>query len=127
MKLGVIVLVLILAAGACASPRSAPTVRRNPSIITQDEIVASLASDAYDAILKLRTSFLATRGPTSLRSSESAMPAVFVDGMEYGPISSLAQIPASNILEIRLLRSWEATTIYGTGYMAGVIAITTRR
>ena len=129
MKLGVIGLVLIVASVACGSPQllTVTTHPRDSSRIMQDEIVASLAVDAYDAIAKLRSNFLASRGPTSFRSPASGMPSVFVDGIEYGPISTLAQIPASSILEIRLLRSWEATTIYGTGYMAGVIAITTRR
>lgn len=127
MKIGLMALAMLFALPACTPARTASTQPRDPSRITQDEIVASLAIDAYDVIAKLRSNFLASRGPTSLRSATSGMPAVFVDGIEYGPISSLAQIPASTILEIRLLRSWEATTIYGTGYMSGVIAILTRR
>jgi outer membrane cobalamin receptor len=50
-----------------------------------------------------------------------------VDGQEYGPIGTLRNIPASEISTIRLYRSWEATTKFGTGNMGGVIAITTRR
>lgn len=127
MKLGVVGLIFILVSGACASPGFVPPLRRDPSLITEEEIVASLAVDAYDAVAKLRSNFLASRGQTSFRSSASSLPTVFVDGLKYGPISTLAQIPASSIMEIRLLRSWEATTNYGTGYMSGVIAIITRR
>ncbi|MEO6330997.1 MAG: hypothetical protein ABIV11_00450, partial [Gemmatimonadaceae bacterium] len=113
MKLNMIGLALILVLGACASPGFVPPLRGDPSLITEEEIVASLAVDAHDAITKLRSNFLASRGRTSFLSSGSSLPTVFVDDMEYGPISTLAQIPASSIMEIRLLRSWEATTIYG--------------
>jgi outer membrane cobalamin receptor len=47
--------------------------------------------------------------------------------MEFGPITSLRNIPASEISTIRLYRAWEATTKYGTGNMGGVIAISTRQ
>jgi len=52
---------------------------------------------------------------------------VYVDGQEFGPIASLRNLPASQIGAIRLYRSWEATTKFGTGNMGGVIAVTTRR
>lgn len=89
--------------------------------------MASLAADAYDAVAKLRANFFASRGRTSFRTSESTLPTVFVDGLEYGPVSMLKLIAANEIEEIRLYRSWEATTLYGTGFMQGVIAVTTRR
>lgn len=112
---------------ACTPARAFFAPPRDPARITQDEIVASLAVDAYDAVAKLRANFLASRGRTSFRSNESTLPTVFVDGLEYGPISTLKLIPATDVAEIRLFRSWEATTTFGTGFMAGVIAVTTRR
>jgi hypothetical protein len=52
---------------------------------------------------------------------------VYVDGQAFGPIGTLRNIPASQIATIRLYRSWEATTKFGTGNMGGVVAITTRQ
>ncbi len=127
MKLAVVELSLVMTVLACAQPRGYITPLRDPSVITAEEIMASLASDAYEAIVKLRGNFLESRGPTSLSGRDSPLPTIFVDGMEYGPVSSLRLIPASNVAEIRLLRSYEATTLYGTGYMSGVIEVTTRR
>ena len=112
---------------ACLPPGNGGTHPRDPSRITQDEIMSSLAVDAYDAVAKLRANFFASRGRTSFRTNESTLPTVFVDGLEYGPISTLRLIAANEIQEIRLFRSWEATTLYGTGFMQGVIAVTTRR
>ncbi|MBA3578563.1 MAG: hypothetical protein H0W42_01125 [Gemmatimonadaceae bacterium] len=127
MKPGLMALMLILAAATCAPARIASTTPRDPGRISQDEIVASLAQNAYEAVVKLRRNFLVSRGKTSLRASDSPLPYVFVDGMRYGPVGTLRLIPASNVAEIRFLPAWEATTVYGTGFMSGVIEVTTRR
>jgi hypothetical protein len=83
---------------------------------------------AYEVIQKLRANFLTYRGETSFdRSKSQPYPTVYIDGQEYGQISSLRNIPASQVATIRLYRSWEATTQFGAGNMGGVIAVTTRR
>lgn len=127
MHMGMKSFAAALAIAACTPARTLYAPPRDPARITQDEIVASLAVDAYDAVMKLRANFLASRGRTSFRSNESTLPTVFVDGLEYGPISTLRLIAANDVAEIRLYRSWEATTAFGTGFMSGVIAVTTKR
>ena len=100
----------------------------DPQLITEDEVEASRAPTAFEVIQKLRANFLSYRGETSFdRSKSQPYPTVYVDGQEYGPIGSLRNISASQIATIRLYRSWEATTKFGTGNMGGVIAITTRQ
>jgi hypothetical protein len=100
----------------------------NSQLITEDEIEASHASTAYEAIQKLRANFLSYRGETSLdKSRNTPYPTVWLDGQEFGPLSTLRNLPASQIASIRLYRAWEATTKFGTGYMGGVIAVTTRQ
>lgn len=112
----------------CSHPRLGPGMVSNSQVITEDEIEASRASNALEVIQKLRANFLSYRGETSLKKSQSTpYPTVYVDGQEFGPITTLRTIPASQIASIQLLRSWEATTKYGTGNMGGVIAITTRQ
>lgn len=127
MNLGMMAFAAALMVTACTPARAFYAPTRDPARITQEEIIASLAVDAYDAVAKLRANFLASRGRTSFRSNESTLPTVFLDGVEYGSISTLRLIAAADIAEIRLFRSWEATTTFGTGFMAGVIAVTTRR
>jgi outer membrane cobalamin receptor len=112
---------------ACAAPR---TVRGggDSQLITEDEIEASRAPTAYEVIQRLHSNFLTYRGETSFDKSKSQpYPTVYIDGQEFGPISSLRNIPASQVATIRLYRSWEATTKFGTGNMGGVIAVTTRQ
>jgi hypothetical protein len=113
---------------ACSAPRVGSGVVSDSSLITEEEIDASRAANAFEAIQKLRPNFLSYRGETSINKNRSTpYPTVYLDDQEYGPINTLRSIPASQVSSIRLLRAWEATTKYGTGNMGGVIAITTRR
>ena len=117
-----------MAALGCTAPKVGGADPADSRIITRDEIEASRTATAYDAIQKLRANFLSYRGETSISKNNSQpYPTVYVDGQEFGPISSLRSIPASQVATIRLYRSWEATTKYGTGNMGGVIAVTTRQ
>ena len=115
------------AALACTTPKPGPVDVGDSRIISREEIEASRTATAYDAIQKLRANFLTYRGETSLnRNTSQPYPTVYVDGQEFGPLSSLRSIPASQVETIRLYRSWEATTKFGEGHMGGVIALTTR-
>lgn len=120
---GLVVPVVLL---GCAANHHARGVY-DSNLITEDEIVASHASSAYDAIHKLRGNFLSDRGKMTFYNTSSSMPTVYVDEQRYGDFSILATIPAAVIATIRLYRSWDATTRYGMNNMGGVIAITTRQ
>jgi hypothetical protein len=112
---------------ACSHPRLGPGGVYDSQVITEDEIVDSRASNAYEVIHKLRANFLTNRGETTLNRSASPYPVVYVDDQEFGPMSTLSGIPASQISMIRLYRVSEANAKYGTHNMSGVIAITTRQ
>lgn len=118
---------LSLLASACV--HAPPEARgHDNSLITEDEIVASRAETAYDAVKLLRGNFLSYRGRTTLQrdSSSSSLPTIFLDDQEYGPLLTLRSIPAGNVVQIRLYRSWEASTKYGAKNMGGVIEVVTR-
>jgi hypothetical protein len=122
-----VALVPVLVIG-CASAKHTPRGEYNTQLITEDEIVASRATNAFEAIQKLRGNFLSYRGETSFYPTRNkSMPTVYVDEQAFGEITILRSIPAMQIASIRLYRSWEATTKYGVGNMGGVIAITTRQ
>lgn len=97
-------------------------------VILADEIERSRAVTAYDAVSKLRHNFLSDRGRTSiLDTSAPRLPNVYLDGMPYGPLASLNNIPAQQVASIRLYRAWEAQYKYGSDNPAGVIEVTTKR
>jgi hypothetical protein len=112
---------------ACSSQQLGPGRGRDPQLITEEEVVASLATTAYEVIHNLRPNFLSYRGETSFdKNTSRPYPNIYVDDQPYGPVSILRSIPASDVSSIRLYRSWEATTKYGSGNAGGVIAISTR-
>lgn len=122
----VIALTLAIAIG-CSHPKLGPGEVYNSQVITEDEIVASRASNAFEVIHKLRANFLTNRGQTSLdRNQSDPYPTVYLDDQEFGPMSSLSTIPAAQITMIRLYRVSEANAKYGTHNLSGVISIYTR-
>jgi hypothetical protein len=100
----------------------------DPLLITEDEVVASLATTAYELIRALRPSFLSYRGETSFdRRTSRPYPNVYVDDQVFGTITILQSIPVADVSTVRLYRSSEAVTKFGTGNAGGVIAIVTRK
>ena len=120
--------IIFAALSACSSPRLAPDTRPNPQLITEEEVLAALgATTAYELIHNLRPNFLTYRGEMSFdKRTSTPYPNVYVDDQPFGSISILQSIPASDVSTIRLYRSGEAMTKYGTGNAGGVIAISTR-
>lgn len=111
---------------ACGPPRLRPA-GADAQLITEDEVIASAGTTAYEVIHHLRPNFLSYRGETSFdRSKSRPYPNVYVDDQVFGTISILRSIPASDVSSIRLYRSSEAMTHFGTGNAGGVIAISTR-
>ena|SRR3990170_7881838 len=122
-----VVLVLGAALIGCAPQAGTATRTRNTNVLTAEEIAASQTPTAYDAIRKLRPTFLRTRGPNNFEPGGGVQTAhVFLDGQRYGDIEALKTMPVSTIREIRYLSASDATTKYGTGYMNGVIEVYTR-
>lgn len=62
----------------------------------------------------------------NVRGSGHQSPKVIVDGMPRGEIDQLHTISVFEIQEIRFLSSGDATTRFGTGYVAGAIEVITR-
>jgi len=138
MRARVLMAALVVAVSSgCSSGGSnkAPGAPRAPSrqqdVITAAEIAerASEASNALQIVQKLRPQMLATRGRFSPADSSEAggRPRVVVDGVAYGPIENLANLNAISVGEIRYLNATDATTRFGTGYVGGVILVTTKK
>jgi hypothetical protein len=117
--------VLTLAAAlACASSGSAGTTAgRDPTLITEQEIAASTESNVYDVVSRLRPMFLKTRGRSTINSSGSEYASVFLDGQYYGELSSLRNIVANQIHEIRYLSGPDAVSRYGMQYGSGAVDV----
>jgi hypothetical protein len=127
-------LLLVTGAGALAGqdPPSPPKIKRQPNLISAQEIdlVRAETSDAYDIVKRLRPQYLRGRGASSFGNAAggrtTAAPKVILDGSPIGEIDALRQIPAMNVREIRYLSSSDATTQFGTGYDGGAVVVLTR-
>jgi outer membrane cobalamin receptor len=117
-------LLLVLAASACAS--SGSRTGRSSDLITAEEIEAASVSTAYEAIQRLRPAFLRGRGQSSFSNPGADLPIVYVNGIRTGSVDQLHSIPAQDVQTIRYVNASDATTRYGTGHTGGIIEVTTR-
>ena len=132
---------LALVAGCASATGGAAGKSVDRNVITADEIRGSSATNAYDAIARLRPQFLRTRGTiptggmTSRNDAGSAQAgqlagtvqiAVYLDDTVLGSVDALKQIETSMIGEIRYYNASDATTKWGTGNSAGAIQVITR-
>ena len=115
----------LLTLGACGGKRQHVTPQ-DRNLITADEIAKSNATNAYEAVERLRPAFLRTRGSQSLQNQVPPTPMIYIDGMRYGPLQTLSSVPAIGIVSIQYLTAIEATQRYGFGNEGGAIMITTK-
>ena len=122
------VVVLAVALGwGCSQTSSdgSPSPRRS-NVISQEEIVSSTATTAYEAVRQLRPQWLQARGPdlTSVGGRPSAR--VAVDNVMRGGHDELNGIDVRNIWEIRFISASDATTRWGAGVSGGIIEVITQ-
>ena len=112
----------------CASTGANPTVsRQSTTVLTAEEIEQAHAdaTTAYDAIARLRPNWLAAKGVTSgYYNADSQYAVVFLDGQQYGPISTLRNIQAYNVGMVRYYDVTQAGARFGLkGGSSGVIEV----
>ena len=126
--------VLLVAAAACAqktaststaATASAPRVRRNPDVISQEELrdPTIAGADAMTAIRQLRPAFFRTRGPQSFANATAGQVQVSQD---YGPLQSLAQLAAidtRSLVEVRYLTANDAQNRFGINANGGPVIV----
>lgn len=123
--IGLFALVLVgLLSGCAASSGSmdGTAPRRSSAVITEQEFSDVVTiGNLWDAIERLRSAWLRSRG------GRTGYPVVFVNGTRFGELDSLRSIQVTDVASARLVSAGDATTLYGTGYPAGIIDVRTRR
>tara|TARA_B110000438_G_scaffold148047_1_gene142594 strand:+ start:206 stop:568 length:363 start_codon:yes stop_codon:yes gene_type:complete len=120
MKTKLILLIFFITLMACATNG---TIGEKKSVkpryhIPNEEIVKIVgASDALDVISRSRPVWLRSKG---------IEPSVYMNGIQMGGLDALRSISINSIKDIKFLTPSEATTMYGTNNMGGVIEIRTR-
>ena len=114
------------AAGNAVAATPAPAKRkRSSTVITAEEIAEINASNAYEAVARLRANWLRKRGVSSINREGSIL--VYQDGMRYGTPESLRQINATAVESITFLDGVQATQRFGIGHGNGAIIVNSRR
>ena len=125
-------LILLGCAPPSSTARTAPQRPSNEIAKAEIEAEGLRFATAYDIVRALRPNMLAqhgfARGPQSRAATweSSTGIKVYLDGFRWGGVESLANIPASNVQEVRWLSAIDATIRFGTGNVAGAIAVTSR-
>jgi hypothetical protein len=121
---------LALAAQDTAATPPAPEkrIRRDPSIISQEELAveAGNSRDLLELVQRLRPFWIKPgRGPSSINLATS-QPVVYVNNTRMGSPAVLRQYSATSIREIRHLRGTDASMRFGTDHENGAILVTLR-
>ena len=96
-------------------------------VIGLPEIQVSEAATAHDLVQELRPRWLIqNRGQRSFDEGAQDAPRVILDDIPQPSLDYLREIPRDVIQEIRMISPREATFLYGTGFSAGIIKVTTK-
>ncbi|MDE2805213.1 MAG: TonB-dependent receptor plug domain-containing protein [Gemmatimonadota bacterium] len=115
---------LATALAACSSTGGPSGPRRDPNLITAEELSEYATLSALDVIRRLRPRWLTGRGQGSGGMNR---PQVIQDGARLGdPENALRSIAVSDIESLRYLNASDATMRYGTNYPGGAIVVTSR-
>jgi hypothetical protein len=119
-----IIAVATIAVAGCSAPATGP--RGSPDRITRQQLESLEVVSAYDAIQRLRPTWLQTRGPTSI-SGGVAVPRVHINDSRTADLQELRSLPTTAVESMQFFSAADATTLYGTGYPGGLIEVRTRR
>lgn len=114
---------LVAAVFLACSPPSTARAARSPNVITKEEIVASHANNAYDAVSMLRPAFLNFHGQTTINGSDTGYPKVYLEHILFGDLSSLRTMDVNGIREIHYYNGAEASSRFGLGNVSGAIEV----
>jgi hypothetical protein len=109
----------------CAARGPEAERRRNPDLLTADEITRGHWSNAHSAISALRPRWLINRGPDTILGQMGDVQ-VLLDGVPIGRPPVLLQVPTLDIAYIRFVEPTAAAARWGPTYAHGVIYIATR-
>lgn len=117
-----------LALGGCASSGTSPGAAagsRDRNLITNAELQGMDALNVYEAVRRLRPTWLRYRGQSVLSGPDRESLRVYVNGSYFGDAESLSNLRARNVQELRFLDARQATLRYGTDHTVGAIVVTT--
>lgn len=119
---------LSLSLVACAGVHGAPadTSPDDFSVLSRQDLGKLGHLSAFEAVRRLRPTWLSTRGQSALVDPERENVRVYLDNVAYGDVTSLKGIPVRTVGSMRHLDGHEATLLFGEGNAEGAILVNTR-
>ncbi len=99
-------------------------IRRHPDRISAEELAELGSGNALEAVRRLRSSWLRTRGVANPAGGDPIV--VYLDGVRVGELAALEEVRIASVEEIRRLKGTDAVTRYGRGHDSGAIVVTTK-
>jgi hypothetical protein len=109
----------LLALAACGPAGTSTPGRGNARLLTVDELSQSHSANVYDAIQRMRPSWLAPR----YHGASRGLPTVFVGSQRYGEADLLRTIETANVLEVHFHDPVSAAARFGRNLPYGVIQV----
>ncbi len=100
-------------------------VSHNRDVVTPAELVATKATNLYDALKLIRPEYFNARGVSSIRLAVPDLPAVYLDRNQLDSLESLRTIDIALVQEVRRLTPTEANIRLGRDFPGGAILVTT--
>ncbi|MEA2761170.1 MAG: hypothetical protein QOD47_454 [Gemmatimonadaceae bacterium] len=114
---------LVTALSVSCAPPTTERASRDSNVITSAELQASQATNAYDAVRRLRPNFLNSRGPTSLNGAGAGYARVYMDRVLFGDLNSLKTLSVNGIREIHYYNGPDASGRFGLDNVSGAIEV----
>lgn len=120
-----VMLIAMTSLVACArtTPQSRAE-RGSNNVLTVAQLSATNAESLYEAINRLRPSWLTSRGPTSVTNTTPTEVSVFMAGTLLGHAEILQQIRVLDVTEVKYWDAGAASARFGMGHPRGVIELT---
>jgi len=127
-------LAALLAVGmawGCASTKAKSGAKRDPNVITREEILGANANNLHEVVSRLRPQWLRTPAPQSIDSGMmNTVILVFQDQMQLGGPDALRQLGPELAYELRWMDGVRAASVLpgvmNSQHIEGVIVISTK-
>jgi hypothetical protein len=134
-----VIVLLPATLGGCASGGGGSSTDRD--LLTMEDLAPYRAQDVYQAVQRLRSTWLNARGsqgtwqpavepdalPTRADDGGAGQVQVYIDGTRaMTGLDALRDLSVEEVQEIRHMNSRDATMMYGTDHGAGAILVTTK-
>lgn len=109
---------------ATAAPSASPA-RRNPNVISQEELASSemRSRNVLDVVRSLRPAFLTERGKNSMTDAEAGKVHASINGIGVIPLDDLRNIQAHTVVEIVFLSPAAAMQRFGGAAREGPVIV----